>query len=630
MDLFGRPTYGASVSPDGSAFAHIIVVDGYPRAVQRYLTGTRVSASRFVNLPVIGPVTKVAYSPDSRWLACQVRPEGGERSQVWLVTNDPADSRAWRVGTDDDTKDELVGWDGLRIAVNVEHDDCTAESRLIDPVTHEVEIVDRRFGGRFIDSWAGSHLVRQGPRCDRFLSLLRNGREVVLLPHDPGSTTDPGVILDDKKPLRLHYTDSYADLYPPAADVPSWDPRGGYVRVVARSDHDADFFRLIMMTATRGGVSRRVLAERDGADLDAFEVSEDNSTVALLWNVDGGRSELQLMSLVDGTLFDPIPLDGQVASEPSLSADGRLLALTPEGPGRPRSVELCDTRTGEWVRITRPPRVPRSAEPEFRRIRARDGLELNGWLYRASEADGPGPVAVWFHGGPEGQARPEYSYVFPTLLAAGITVFAANVRGSSGFGRAYVHADDRHRRWAGITDGVDIAEALIAAGIADPRRIAATGRSYGGYLTNALIAFHPEVFTAAVAVCGMSDLQTFYANTEPWIGAAAVSKYGDPVADAELLAALSPLRKVDDIVAPLRTIHGGNDTNVPVTESRQIVEALQRRGRRADCVVVEGEGHDFTRPANRQYLADLVRDWLLESWGAGVPVGAVGVGSSAG
>lgn len=620
MDLFGRPTHGASVSPDGSAFAHIVEVDGYPKAVQRYLTGTRVSASRFVNLPVLGPVSKVVYSPDSRWLACQVDPDGGERAQVWVVTNDPADPRSWRVNERDDVNAELVGWDGDRIAITVEDDDCIGESRLVDPATHEVEIVDRRRGGRFIDSWCGSHLVRQGPRCDRFLVLLRNGREVALLPSDPGSTTDPGRVLDDQRPLRFRYTDSYADLYYPAHHVADEDPQGGYVRVVARSDHDADYFRLVLMTVTRGGSSRRILAEREGTDLATFEVSDDGTVAALLWNVEGGRSELQLLSLVDGTLFEPIPLDGQVASEPSLSADGSLLAITVEGPGRPRSVELCDTRTGEWVQINRPPRVPHAVQPEFRTMRARDGLELTGWLYRALGAEEPGPVAVWFHGGPEGQARPEYSYVFPTLLAAGITVFAANVRGSSGFGRAYVHADDRHRRWAGITDGVDVAHALIAEGIADPVRIAATGRSYGGYLTNALIAFHPEVFTAAVAVCGMSDLQTFYANTEPWIGAAAVSKYGDPVTDAALLAELSPLHRADQVRVPLLTIHGANDTNVPVSESEQMVAALQARGARARCVVVPGEGHEFTKPANRQYQAELIRDWLRESWG-----GAAGV-----
>lgn len=619
MDLFGRPTRGASVSPDGSAFAHIIEVDGYPRAVQRYLTadesGVRVSSSRFVKLPVQGPVRRVIHSPDSRWLACQVDPEGGERSEVWVVTNDPADKRAWRINEVEDVNAELVGWDGNRIAITVEDDDCIGESRLVDPKNHEIEIVDRRRGGRFADSWAGSHLIRQGPRCDRSMSLVRGHREVPLLPLDPGSTTDPGHILDDHKPMRFPHVDGWEEQWFPAHLVESDDPRGGYVRVVARTDHDANRLHLVMLTVTRGGVSRRVLAERDDAELDDFVVSDDASTAALLWNIRGGYSELEMLSLVDGSSLGEIPLGGSVASEPSLSADGTLLAVTVEGPGLPRSVELYSTRTCAWVEITRPARVAGGVHPVFRTIRARDGLMLNGWLYCAPGAEGPGPVAVWFHGGPEGQSRPEYSYVFPTLLDAGITVFAANVRGSSGFGREYVHADDRERRWAGITDGIDIARELIDAGIADPERIAATGRSYGGYLTNALIAFHPGTFTTAVAICGMSDLTTFYEKTEPWIGAAAVSKYGHPVADAELLAALSPLRRAEDIDVPLLTIHGSSDTNVPVPESQQIVAALRAGGQEAECVIIDGEGHEFTRPANRQRVAELVRDWLLESWG---------------
>lgn len=617
MDLFGRPTFGASVSPDGSSFAHLVEDDGYPRAVQRYLTGTRVSSSRFVELPVLGPITKVRYSPDSRWLACQVEPDGGERHQVWVVTNDPEDSRCWRVNDEHDVNAQLVGWDGECIAITVQDRDCIGESRLVHPATHAVEIVDRRRGGRFTDSWLDSHVVREGPRGDRHLVFLRKGRESNLLPKDPGSTTDPGQILDDKKPLRFLYKDAYADLFHPAPEVDADDPVGGYVRVVARTDHDADFLYLVLLTVTRGGVSRRVLAARDTSELDTFRVSDDASMVALLWNVEGGRTDLQLMAMADGSLLEPIEIGGMVASEPSLSADGGLLAVTVEGPGLPRSVELYDTRTQEWVDIPRPPRVRHSVEPRFRTIRARDGLQLNGWLYRAerSETSPPGPMAVWFHGGPEGQARPEYSYVFPTLLAAGISVFAANVRGSSGFGRAYVHADDHERRWAGITDGIDIAQALITEGLADPQRIGATGRSYGGYLTNALLAFHPGVFTAAVAVCGMSDLRTFYENTEPWIGAAAVSKYGHPHRDADLLGRLSPMTKVDDIDVPLLTIHGGNDTNVPVSESEQIVAALRAQDKRAECVIVPGEGHDFTKPANRAYQAQLIRDWLLDAWG---------------
>ena len=111
------------------------------------------------------------------------------------------------------------------------------------------------------------------------------------------------------------------------------------------------------------------------------------------------------------------------------------------------------------------------------------------------------------------------------------------------------------------------------------------GRSYGGYLTLAALARFPELFAVGVDVCGISDFATFYAETEPWIAAAATTKYGDPATDAELLRALSPIHQADRITAPLLVVHGAYDTNVPLVEAEQIVAALRERGgdARASC-----------------------------------------------
>ena len=92
-----RANYGASLSPDATAFAHLVDDGGYPRAVQRFLRGWRASSSRDVELPVEGPVTRVIHSADGHWLACQVAPEGGTRSQIWVVTTDPDDRDARRI-----------------------------------------------------------------------------------------------------------------------------------------------------------------------------------------------------------------------------------------------------------------------------------------------------------------------------------------------------------------------------------------------------------------------------------------------------------------------------------------------------------------------------------------------------
>lgn len=622
-----RPSYGADLSPGCRSLAYIVVDNGYPRAVQRPLqmgAGVALGKARDVRLPVEGPIVRVKYSPDGRWLACQVAPHAGNRSQVWAVTTDPDDPRALWIDGGEGGSRELVGWDGSRVAVTIEGEDGYGEAKLINPVDGHVEVVDRRAEGRFVDAWDGSALVRVGPRCDRHLVLLRAGRETRLGDPDPGSLTDPGVILDDHRPRRM----PDGRTWPPAVDSRDPSALDGYVRMLVRTDHGADRLRLDQVTVTPHGAWRRVLAARPDADLDEFAVSDDTSRVALLWNVAGGHSELQILELSDGTLRDPIPLPAPVASGLSLSADGRALALTVEGPGRRRGVALTSLAThgaagatpdaARWTLIDPVGQDPGTVFPVLESFRAHDGMELSGWLYRSPVAGpGPGRVLVYFHGGPEGQARPEFSDVFGPLLAQGVSVFAPNVRGSSGFGRAFWHADDLAKRWDGIRDAVDVVDHLVERGIAAPGRLAVAGRSYGGYLTNAVLAFYPGRFECGVAICGMSDLHAFFRETEPWIGRASYSKYGRPDRDGDLLRELSPIHRAADIRVPMLFIHGGNDTNVPVGESPRMAAALRAAGSHAETLVVPGEGHDFTRPENRALLAQRLAEFVVTHLPAG-------------
>ena len=217
-----RTNYGASLSPDATAFAHLVDDGGYPRAVQRFLRGWRASSSRDVELPVEGPVTRVMHSADGHWLACEVAPEGGTRSQIWVVTTDPDDRAArridvWRAGLPEGTA-ELIGWDGTQVAAILTGDDGVGSSCLIDPADGTTTVLDRRSGGRLVDAWAGAALVRVGPRGYRDLIMLRGLTEIALLPYDPGSTTDSGMILDDQSPRRLRsgLEGEHFELYQPA------------------------------------------------------------------------------------------------------------------------------------------------------------------------------------------------------------------------------------------------------------------------------------------------------------------------------------------------------------------------------------------------------------------------------
>ena len=609
-----RATYGASLSPDATAFAHLIDDGGYPRAVQRFLRGWRASSSRDVELPVEGPVSRVIHSADGQWLACEVAPSGGTRSQIWVVTTDPDDRMAWRIDDENDGTAELIGWDGTRVAAILTGEDGVGISCLIDPADGRRIVVDRRSGGRLVDAWAGASLIRVGPRGYHEMIMLHGLTEIALLPADPGSTTADGVILDDHHPRRIRHgpEGELSELYQPGADG------SGYVRALIRSDNGCEHARLLEVTATPDGVSYYVVAERADCDLEEFAVSDDLSTVALLWNVQG-RSELQILEYADDTLSEPIPLPGLVASELSVSAGGSMVALTVEGPSTPRTVELVDPRSRQWEPIDREPSrgpvIPGfSAATAPETITARDGLNLNAWLYRPEQATGG--AVIYLHGGPEGQARPGYSEIFARLVGDGITVLAPNVRGSGGLGRNFVHADDKEKRFGAINDVADCVRFLVDNGVADPRRVACAGWSYGGFLTLAALTFHPELFAAGISICGMSDLTTFYRHTEPWIAAAAYPKYGHPVHDRELLEELSPLRRVDALTAPLLVVHGAMDTNVPVGESEQIVEALQRSGRDVRYLLFGDDGHGIVKRENRAALATAMSEWLTKAFAA--------------
>jgi dipeptidyl aminopeptidase/acylaminoacyl peptidase len=251
--------------------------------------------------------------------------------------------------------------------------------------------------------------------------------------------------------------------------------------------------------------------------------------------------------------------------------------------------------------------------PTLETFAGRDGLPLTGWLYRAPGSAMAGPAALSLHGGPEAQERPGFDPHHQALAAAGIAVFAPNIRGSSGFGREFVHADDLHGRDDAFADVLAAAEHLVTEGIADAERIAVTGRSYGGYLTLASLAFSPGVFAAGIDICGMSDLVTFYRDSEPWIAAAAVSKYGHPERDRALLEAISPLAAADRIDVPLLVVHGEHDTNVPIGEARQIVSALQQLGRPVEYLQLESEGHTFRRADSRKLLARTMLRFLTDA-----------------
>jgi dipeptidyl aminopeptidase/acylaminoacyl peptidase len=207
-------------------------------------------------------------------------------------------------------------------------------------------------------------------------------------------------------------------------------------------------------------------------------------------------------------------------------------------------------------------------------------------------------VVVNVHGGPEGQSRQLFSPVINALVLSGHTVIAPNVRGSIGYGKRWYSMDDVRLRLDSVADLAAIHAYLPKLGL-DARRAALWGGSYGGYMTLAGLAFQPELWAAGVDIVGMSSLVTFLENTSPYRRAVREREYGSLEHDRDFLWEASPLRRIDDIRAPLFVIHGANDPRVPVTEAEQLHAALDAKGIPCELRIYPDEGHGLAKTANK-------------------------------
>lgn len=594
-----RHTTSPSLAPNGTAIAYIVRDGGYPYAVQAALTEDGVGKERPVQLPTEGPVTRVLHSPDAQWIACEVSPKGSEKLETFTVSTDPGVQGASPLRNTFDARTRLVEWDRDNLAMDAVAADGMTEARLVNPNTSRYLVMDRRIDALLVAAEAGYCLMRVGPRGNRELLLVTpQGRWMPLLSPEPGATTEDGRIL-------------------PIAD--------NRLVILVVTDHGAERRRLLRLVVDIEGerpvcVESEELISNPEADVDEFVISEDLSTAAVLWN-QAGISNLELLSLGDEQRVQvrrTVELPGMVAAGLSITDEGRLLALTVEGPNLPPTVEILRLESGrvEPLDPNRSDRLDERARqgdvPELVYYTARDGLELSGWLYLPEEPAPERPVYVHLHGGPEGQSRPTNHDVLADIVAAGYTVFTPNIRGSKGNGRAFIHADDRYGRFAAIDDVADTVSFLCDANLCTPGRVFLGGRSYGGFLAVLAAARYPDMFLGVVDACGMTSFETYYESTEPWLASAASPKYGYPMHDAELLWEISPLHKAEQITTPVLLIHGANDSNVPLQESQQLYDALVSHGRTPQFLEVPGEGHQFVKPKSRQLIGERILQFFGE------------------
>ena len=576
-----------SWSPGGERLAFVSNLSGSPQIWTVDADGgfpNRVTA-------LDDPVGFADWSPDGEWLAFTLAPGGGMNEQVYVVRPDGTGLRRLTDGGKENNR--LGGWthDGRALMLGSNRRDGAAiDAYLYDLAADELRLVaqNRGIGGLVDVSRDGKRalLNRVVSRGDNNLYLVdvASGRETLVTPHE-----GPG-----------NFGGAFA-------------PDGRSVYLISDLDRDLKAFARVALDAAGAPGAIEVVAFRDDAELTSFEIDRDGKRIVLAWNV-AGRTEIAFFDPRTRRVQAGPTLPADLAGGFTFSRDGKRLAMVLSGAAAPADVWTLDVAARRFRQVTRAPHagvdLQALVRPELVRYPALDGLELSGWLYRPAGAREPLPIVLSFHGGPEGQERPGFNSTYQALLSRGIAVLAPNVRGSSGFGKRFVNLDNGPLRVDGVRDIEATLRYVSASGVGDPERVGIMGGSYGGYMVMAGLSEYPQRFAAGANLFGVVNFETFFAHTEPWMAAISKVEYGDPATQLEMLRSLSPIHKVDRVVAPTIVLHGANDTNVPVVEAEQVVESLRRRNVPVEYVLFPDEGHGWRKTTNRVRSTVAIVEWF--------------------
>lgn len=379
---------------------------------------------------------------------------------------------------------------------------------------------------------------------------------------------------------------------------PVWAPDGEAIYALSAWEGRCEVVRV---ERPMGGSTRaRVVA---GGDRDIFGFATDGRrTLVLAYALPTVPGRIAAVSLPQAGAQARDRLVHDV-TRPTGEGDRPAASCHPDG-----EVRLDDSNEAVLAELD-------LGEPQTFWYRATDGWAIQGWVLEppASSDGGRVPVVVEIHGGPHTHYGYAMFHEMQLLRARGFAVVYVNPRGSTSYGQAFV---DGVRMHYGERDASDILSGLDAAlarfGRLDPTRVAVTGGSYGGFMTNWLVG-HTDRFFAAVTQRSISNWISFYGVSDIGPRFTEMQMGGDAVHDMERLWAKSPLAYADQVHTPLLIVHAEEDHRCPIEQGEQWFRTLRRLEREVEMLRVPHAGHELSRsgkPKLRVARLEAILGWI--------------------
>lgn len=404
----------------------------------------------------------------------------------------------------------------------------------------------------------------------------------------------------------------------------SYSPDGQVLNLIA-SDREfgSGSHNRLYTVPVQGGTPKPITAKLDMQLGNAAlgDMKSAGPSPSPLWDVNHPERGMLVLGTHDGSVdvyrihengeCQPVTGKGEKdVYQYTLSPDGATLVIAALTADHPAELYRVDVETGEMIRLTR-----RNDEwinglqvnvPERIEFTSTDGWRIQGWLLQPAGQDSIAktPLILQIHGGPHAMYTGTFSYEMQTLAAQGYAVLWVNPRGSMGYGQEFARAcrgDFAGGDFRDLMEAVD--HALDTYEQFDESRLGVAGGSYGGVMTNWIVA-HCNRFKAAVTQRCISNWLSMYGTSDIGISYVEGVIGGNPAENAELLWSRSPLAHAHKINTPLLIMHGEQDYRTPIAQAEELYTMLKRYGKTTKLIRYPGSNHSLLKSGKPSLRVD--------------------------